>query len=202
MTTPTLPNWVRKRARIRHDSVASSLVILVALGGAGCGGSGHRAERGTGTGGAASIAVTTSAFEAGQAIPTTYTCEGDNLPPPLRWTGVPSGTAEVAVVIEDPDAPQGTFVHWIVRGLPAAPTGELGSEALAASAVQLPGSSGQAAYVGPCPPDNGGNHHYHFEVLALPARVQVPASLSPGEAVRRLKTAAVGRGEVVGTFHR
>src|SRR2546423_3486675 len=100
-------------------------MTVAALIGAACSGGSSKRSDGAGSkpsvGSGGAISVTSSAFDGGQAVPVKYTCEGDNVPPPLRWSGAPAGTTEVALVLEDPDAPRGTFVHWIVLGLPPSP---------------------------------------------------------------------------------
>jgi hypothetical protein len=156
-----------------------------------------------GHGGGASLTVSSPAFGDGRPIPLRYSCEGENVPPVLRWSGVPATAREVAVVLLDPDAPKGTFVHWVVTGLGAGPTGELPDGGpLPPGAVQHMTSAAQAGYVGPCPPDNGGVHHYVFEVMALRSHVDLPANVSPLEEVTRLRRAAAARGRYRGTFER
>ena len=146
------------------------------------------------------ITVTSTAFAPGEPIPERFSCEGENVPPPLRWDGVPPGTAEVALVIEDPDAPEGTFVHWLVLGVDpgavaieptAPPPGEV-----------LPGSSDNPAYIGPCPPDGDGPHRYFFEVYALAERPSLPPDGRPLDQVRAIRRAARAGGVLVGTFER
>ncbi len=147
------------------------------------------------------MTVTSSAFESGEEVPERFSCEGDNVPPPLRWRGVPAGTRELAVVVEDPDAPQGTFVHWIVVGI-APTTTSIGPGALPPGARVLPGSSDNPTYIGPCPPNGDGAHRYHFEVYALPSPPPLLEPSSPLEKVRAIRRAAVAGGELVGTFER
>lgn len=146
------------------------------------------------------IAVTSTAFEAGDPVPERFSCEGENLPPPLQWDGVPAGTAEVAVVVEDPDAPDGIFVHWLLVGIDPRttsiePTG-------AVPGRELPGSSDNPTYIGPCPPDGDGTHRYFFEVYALPAPPSLPAGAGPLEQVRAVRRAATAGGVLMGTFER
>ena len=156
-----------------------------------------------GNGGDASLTVSSPAFGNDRPIPLRYSCEGENVPPPLRWSGVPAAVREVAVVLLDPDAPKGTFVNWVVTGIPAAPAGELPDGGpLPPGATQHMTSAGQANYVGPCPPDDGGTHHYTFEVIALRNHVDLPAGVSPLEEVARLRRAAAARGRYRGTFER
>lgn len=147
------------------------------------------------------ITVTSPAFKAGQAIPERFSCEGENIPPELRWTGVPPTAKQLAVVLEDPDAPSGTFVHWLVRGLPPG-TASVGEADLPDGAEELETSSGSAGYVGPCPPDGDGTHRYVFQVYALPGPVDLPAGTAPVDAARRIRDAAVASGYYIGTFKR
>jgi Raf kinase inhibitor-like YbhB/YbcL family protein len=146
------------------------------------------------------ITVTSPAFTAGAAIPQRFTCDGDNLSPPLRWSGVPAGTAEVALVIDDPDAPRGTYVHWVVVRMDPANT-ELAEGAVPPGAGQVRNSAGKAAYTGPCPP-GGSPHHYRFTVYALQHRAEVGADASPEAAIQAIEAAATARGRLVGTFGR
>jgi Raf kinase inhibitor-like YbhB/YbcL family protein len=146
------------------------------------------------------ITVSSPAFAAGAAIPVRFTCAGENVSPPLRWSAVPAGTAEVALVVDDPDAPRGTYVHWVVIGLGRDAT-ELAEGAVPAGARQLANSAGDAAYTGPCPPA-GPAHHYRFTVYALERAPEVAGDAGPGAAVEAIEAAAAARGRLVGTFGR
>ena len=146
------------------------------------------------------ITVSSPAFTEGAAIPQRFTCDGDNRSPPLAWAGVPSGTVELALVVDDPDAPRGTYVHWVVVGLDPA-SAELAEAAVLPDARQLPNSAGKAAYTGPCPP-GGPAHHYRFTVYALQHTAQVDADASPDAASQAIEAAATARGRLVGTFGR
>jgi Raf kinase inhibitor-like YbhB/YbcL family protein len=147
------------------------------------------------------MTLTSPAFEDARPIPERYSCEGENLPPPLRWTGTPAGATELALVIEDPDATGGVFVHWIVAGIdPGATSIEPGPPP--AGADEFKGSSDMAAYIGPCPPDDGGVHRYHFQIYALRARPRLVESSPPVEKVRAIRKAAVAGGQLIGTFER
>jgi Raf kinase inhibitor-like YbhB/YbcL family protein len=146
------------------------------------------------------ITVSSPAFTQGAAIPQRFTCDGDNRSPPLRWSGVPPGTVEVALVGDDPDAPRGTYVHWVVVGMDSAST-ELAEGAVPSGARQVGNSAGKAAYTGPCPP-GGAPHHYRFTVYALQQRAEVGADASPEAAIEAIEAAATARGRLVGTFGR
>ncbi len=147
------------------------------------------------------ITVTSTAFDAGDEVPERYSCEGENVPPPLSWKGVPAGTGELAVVIEDPDAPSGTFVHWLVVGIDPAATGLSGAGPPAGAEV-LAGSSDNPTYIGPCPPNDDGDHRYVFEVYALKERPALDAVTTPVDKVRAIRKAAVAGGFLLGTFSR
>jgi Raf kinase inhibitor-like YbhB/YbcL family protein len=146
------------------------------------------------------INVSSSAFDDGAAIPRRYTCEGENVSPPLAWSGVAAGTAEVALVVDDPDAPRGTYVHWVVVGLDPGLT-RLAEGAVPPGARQLPNSAGSAAWTGPCPPP-GPAHHYRFTVYALQRPPEVAGDADPEAAVQAIEAAATARGRLVGTFGR
>jgi Raf kinase inhibitor-like YbhB/YbcL family protein len=172
------------------------LVALVGLAACSSGGGGPREERAMPEG----IRVSSPAFAAGGAIPKRFTCEGENVSPPLAWSGVAAGTAEVALVVDDPDAPRGTFVHWVVVGLDP-DQGTLAEGAVPAGARQLPNSAGSAAYTGPCPP-GGPAHHYRFTVYALGRPPEVAGDAKPEAAVQAIEAAATARGRLVATFGR
>jgi Raf kinase inhibitor-like YbhB/YbcL family protein len=138
------------------------------------------------------ITVTSSAFRSGAAIPVRYTCKGDNVSPPLQWTAPPSGTAELALVVDDPDAPGGTFIHWVMTGIPASLT-QLGENAVPDGAREV------REYTGPCPP-GGPAHHYRFTVYALGRSAGVGEDADPQQAIAAIQGAATAEGQLVGTF--
>jgi Raf kinase inhibitor-like YbhB/YbcL family protein len=109
-------------------------------------------------------------FSDGQMIPAKYTCDGENLSPPLQWSGALAATRSFVLIIEDPDAPSGVFRHWPVYNLPpevaALPEG-IGGQASAEELHQGVNDFGHAGYDGPCPPRGHGTHHYHFRLAAL-----------------------------------
>ncbi|MGI5158434.1 YbhB/YbcL family Raf kinase inhibitor-like protein [Microbispora sp. CA-102843] len=141
------------------------------------------------------LKVSTPAFAEGAEIPSKYVCArqgGQDVSPPLAWSGVPGSARELAIVVNDPDAPGGTYIHWIVTGIPVSETSA--PEGRAPGKV-LPGSDGKAAYAGPCPPS--GVHHYHFIVYAL--RGPIAPGGDATAVHQRIKDAAIASGETVGT---
>ena len=153
------------------------------------------------------ITVESDSFAPGGRIPDAF-AGGDGRSPSLRWSGVPEDTREVVVLAEDPDAPMPKpFVHWIVTGIPADIT-EL-DEGLPATAAPLDNgiqqgrnSAGRDGYYGPEPPRGHGVHHYHFQVFALDARVDVSAPIERDRLVEAMRDHVVGVGEVIGTYER
>jgi Raf kinase inhibitor-like YbhB/YbcL family protein len=148
------------------------------------------------------LTVTSSAFAHGATIPVQFTAEGDDIPPPLAWSPPPPGTRTVAILVEDPDAPnpdapQRTFVHWIVTGIPAAVTSFDG--ALPTGAVAGTNDMGERAWTGPNPPI--GRHRYFFRVFALDIDLDGPG-LSKSELMSAIKGHVLAQGELIGTYVR
>jgi Raf kinase inhibitor-like YbhB/YbcL family protein len=110
------------------------------------------------------IELSSPAFQDGAAIPAQYSRDGADVPPPLRWTGVPAGTAELALEVMDPDAPRGPFVHWLVAGIDPAATD---LDAASASRVEGRNGWGEVGYGGPQPPPRDPPHRYVFTLYAL-----------------------------------
>jgi Raf kinase inhibitor-like YbhB/YbcL family protein len=156
---------------------------------------------GGGSGGA-SLSVSSPAFTANGRIPTRYSCEGDNIPPPLRWSKGPTGTMGFAIVVEDPDAPSPPFYHWAVTDLPPTTTSFDALPLPSGTFVGL-ASSGSAEYVGMCPPDKT-SHHYHFNIYALKKLVGPRHGLdaAPARMASTIKANASAHGTLVGTFGR
>jgi Raf kinase inhibitor-like YbhB/YbcL family protein len=146
-----------------------------------------------------SITVTSPAFRDGQPIPARFSCDGDNVSPPLAWHGVPPAAKAVALVVDDPDAPRGTFVHWVLLDL-APGTSSLAEGSVPAGATQATNSTGKATYFGPCPPS--GTHHYRFTVYALTSATGLPNGAALNQALKAINASTVARGRLVGTYAR
>jgi Raf kinase inhibitor-like YbhB/YbcL family protein len=112
------------------------------------------------------LEIRSSAFSAGDIVPTRFTCDGDDVSPPLSWSGVPEGTAELRLSLTDPDAPRGTFTHWLVTGMDPAAS-EVAEGSVPAGGAEQRNSFGENAYGGPCPPQGGGAHRYVFTLEAM-----------------------------------
>jgi Raf kinase inhibitor-like YbhB/YbcL family protein len=147
------------------------------------------------------MSLTSPAFAHKGPIPERFSCEGDNLPPPLRWSAPPPGTTEQALVVQDADDAAGIFVHWLVVGIDPSVTG-IEPEVMPPGGRVLPGSSDNDTYIGPCPPDGSGRHRYFFQVYALPRPLQLAEDSAPNEKVRAIRRAATKGGTLIGTFTR
>ena len=148
----------------------------------------------------ARLQLTSDAFKDGQPIPAEYTCDGGEQTPRLKWSEPPSGTKSFALVIDDPDAPSGTFRHWGVFDISAAARSIGGDQRVG---TEVTNDFGKLGYGGPCPPKGHGPHHYHFKLFALDVE---RLGLSPGAKVIDVENAArrhaIAQGEIVGTYER
>jgi Raf kinase inhibitor-like YbhB/YbcL family protein len=149
--------------------------------------------------------LTSSAFDNEGTIPTTYTCDGRNISPPLSWSGAPDGTQGYALLVEDPDAPHGTFDHWFVYNMPGAETGLReaipASDRLENGALQGRNSFGKIGYGGPCPP--GGTHRYFFRLFALDtALLDIPTEAIKERVVDAMRPHILAEAQLMGRYSR
>lgn len=146
-----------------------------------------------------SIGVSSPEFEAGRQIPREFTGLGDDVRPPLSWTGVPDGTESQAIIVDDPDAPGGIFTHWTVWNLPPR-TRNLDSDTdvRALGGVEGRNDFGTTGYRGPKPPS--GTHRYQFRVFAVDKFLDLPPNANVNELWRHLAGRTRAWGELVGTF--
>lgn len=146
-----------------------------------------------------------SAFLDGAAIPRRYTCEGENLSPPLAWRDAPSATKSFALVCNDPDAPAGTWHHWALYDMAPSKTslGEGVSRREAAAFRQGANDFGEPGYGGPCPPPGHGPHHYEFRLLALSVdRLGVSSGARCAEIEREARRHLLAEASLVGIYER
>jgi Raf kinase inhibitor-like YbhB/YbcL family protein len=155
------------------------------------------------------LTVRSTAFEAGARIDRRYTGEGADSSPGLTWSGAPSGTAEFALIMDDPDAPQAEpWVHWVLYKIPpgttALPEGIAKTEQVSdpAGALQGKNSFGKIGYNGPMPPPGHGTHHYHFRVYALDQALSAAAGLTKAKLLDALRGHILAEGDLVGTYSR
>jgi Raf kinase inhibitor-like YbhB/YbcL family protein len=187
--------------------VVRRLALLLLATAVACGSSGdtgRKADTTTppATGPAARIALTSTAFADGGAIPRQYTCDGAGQSPPLAWGGVPAGASALALRVQDIDTPQ-KFTHWLLFNIDPKTT-SLAPGQVPAGATQAKNSFGNAAYGGPCPPKGAGAHRYVFTLLAMePQQVTVSDEVSPAELWSTLERSSVlAKGVLTGTYQR
>jgi len=142
--------------------------------------------------------ITSTAFQEGKEIPKRFTCDGENVSPPLAWTGAPAGTKAFALILDDPDAPSGLFTHWIVSNLPAS-THSL-PEGVKPAANQGTNDLGKPGYWGPCPPR--GRHRYFFHLYALKDEISGLKSPKRKEINAALKGHVIEEATLIGTYQR
>jgi Raf kinase inhibitor-like YbhB/YbcL family protein len=146
-----------------------------------------------------------TAFGEGGFIPQKYTCSGENVSPALSWTDVPAGTKSLVLIVSDPDAPSGTWIHWIVYDLPASirrlPEGLPKAGDIEGGGRQGTSSFQEVGYGGPCPPP-GDAHHYHFTLFALNARLGLQAGATREQVDRAMKGRVIAKAELVGLYKR
>jgi Raf kinase inhibitor-like YbhB/YbcL family protein len=142
------------------------------------------------------LSVSSPAFENNKFIPSKYTCDGDNVNPPLTIEGVPNETKSLVLIVDDPDAPMGTWDHWIVWNIP--PTSKIEENA-------VPGTEGvndfrKHSYGGPCPP--WGTHRYFFKVYAVDTKLDLSLNSRKKDVEKAMQNHILAKGELVGLYHR
>lgn len=151
------------------------------------------------------IQVTSAAFADGGSIPSKYTCDGQNVSPPLKWNSVPEGTKSQALIADDPDAPNGTWVHWVLYSLPPS-LRELPENVPAAENIlgnggrQGKNDFGKSGYGGPCPPV--GTHRYFFRIYALDGDLRLNPGLTKAGLLEAMEGHILGEGQLMGTYSR
>jgi Raf kinase inhibitor-like YbhB/YbcL family protein len=147
--------------------------------------------------------LVSSAFADGAAIPRRFTCDGENLSPPLQWSSVPEGSRSYVLLCDDPDAPAGTWHHWAVYDIPAAVTELAVNGAQNTKMKQAVNDFRKVGYGGPCPPHGHGPHHYHFRLLALSmADLPVNANASCRDIEREARKHVIAEAMLVGWYER
>jgi hypothetical protein len=202
--------------RFRFSTPHLAGAAIIALAAAACGGG--SASNGTATKTAAStpqtsqtvasasgLSLTSDAFTDGEAIPVAYTCGGVSTSPPLRWSGAPGGTGAFALLMDDPDAPRGTFDHWVAYDLPASasglPQGVPVGHALEVGGKQGKNGAGTQAYLAPCPPA-GPAHHYRFRLFALDGPLGLGDRKTKAEVEAAMQGHILAQALLTGTFGR
>jgi Raf kinase inhibitor-like YbhB/YbcL family protein len=144
----------------------------------------------------ATISFTSNAFQHEGYIPSKYTCDGENINPPLTIGELPEGTKTLALILDDPDAPRGIYVHWVVWNI--APVHEIRENSM--PGISGMNSSGKTGYTGPCPPD--GEHRYFFYLFALDTDIDLPEVSGQGDLASAMIGHILGEGILMGRYSR
>lgn len=145
-----------------------------------------------------------SAFSQGGTIPAKFTCDGEDISPALSWSAGPSGTQTFALIADDPDAPMGTWTHWVIWNIPASerslPEKVPAEKQLANGAVQGTSSFQKIGYGGPCPP--GGSHRYFFKLFALDKKLSLKPGAGKEDLLKEMQGHVLGEAQLMGTYKR
>jgi Raf kinase inhibitor-like YbhB/YbcL family protein len=148
--------------------------------------------------------IRSSALRDGEAIPSKYTCDGEDVSPPLSWSGAPEGTKAFALICDDPDAPAGVWVHWVAFDLPSSatglPEGVPPREEISGGGLQGKNDFRKIGYGGPCPPS--GTHRYEFKLSALDAKVGLRAGSTKKELLAAMKGHVLDEAKLTGKYSR
>jgi Raf kinase inhibitor-like YbhB/YbcL family protein len=149
--------------------------------------------------------LTSAAFRHGGPIPKQHTSDGRNVSPPLKWSAPPAGTRSLALLCEDPEAPRGTFTHWVLFNIPASSLGlkeGVAQQATSPEATrQGTNDFGKVGYGGPAPPP-GKPHHYHFKLFALDATLDLEAGATKPQLLEAMKGHILGETQMIGVYGR
>ncbi|UJS17345.1 MAG: YbhB/YbcL family Raf kinase inhibitor-like protein [Candidatus Jettenia sp.] len=150
------------------------------------------------------IEIKSPAFEEGGMIPQKYTCDGEDISPPLSWNSVPNGTKSLALICDDPDAPMGTWVHWVLFNLPAniqgLPENRPHQKTFENGAKQGITDFKKIGYGGPCPPS--GTHRYYFKLYALDTEINLDAGITKQQLLKAMEGHIIAEGQLMGKYKR
>lgn len=154
---------------------------------------------------ATKIELSSAAFANGQSIPKKYTCDGEDISPPLKWMNAPKETKSFALISDDPDAPAGTWVHWVIFNIPA-DVSELKenlpkTESVLGKAKQGINDFEKIGYGGPCPP-SGKPHRYFFKLYALDTELNLSGKVKKEDLVKAMQGHILAEGQIMGTYQR
>jgi Raf kinase inhibitor-like YbhB/YbcL family protein len=178
--------------------LASALLIAPAL--TGCGGS-HTSAQSQPHPTRTTLALSSSAFLNGSSIPARYTCDGEDVSPPLTWTRIPVRARSLALLVEDVNAPGGAFVHWSLYDLPRGASG-LSTGRVPSGSAEGQNSFGRSGYGGPCPPKGDPEHRYVFSLYALDDHTDLPPGATPATVRAAIAGHAITTGTLAGLYRR
>lgn len=143
--------------------------------------------------------ITSSAYQEGQAIPSKYTCDGGNNNPPLQFSEIPQNAQSLVLIMDDPDAPSGDFVHWTVWNINPGTT-SIAENSVPQGAQEGTTDFGTVGYGGPCPPS--GEHRYILNIYALDIILELPASARKQDILKAMNGHILGQGQLIGKYQR
>jgi Raf kinase inhibitor-like YbhB/YbcL family protein len=202
MLTLKWSNWRNdcEGAHFSKTMHCAGTILVVAAVLAGC----HRATSVVVAGGQATLELTSTSFQDGK-IPQAFTCDGSDTSPQLAWTAPPPATQSLALIVVDPDAPMGAFVHWVLYNLPATtrglPEGVPKQEQLADGTMQGQNDFPRTGYGGPCPP-RGSTHRYFFVLYALDEKLNLPSGATRAQVEDAMKGHILAHGELIARYGR
>ena len=150
------------------------------------------------------LEMSSSAFSEGEMIPTRYTCDGPDVSPDLSWSGVPETAKSLALICDDPDAPMGTWVHWVLFNIPSGASG-LPAEIPSVAALESGARHGtndfrRLGYGGPCPP--GGTHRYFFKLYALDTELNLDSGITKDQLLEAMQDHILAEAQLMGKYSR
>ena len=145
------------------------------------------------------IQLTSAAFDGGGTIPRKYSCDGENVSPPLSWSGIPDGTQSLALIVDDPDAPGRTYVHWVLFNIPPGQDGL--PEGVQNAGVGGKNNANKTVYSGPCPP-RGSTHRYFFRLYALDTQLNLSPGATKADLLQAMEGHILAQGELMGKYQR
>ena len=144
------------------------------------------------------LMLTSPSFEHEKSIPSQFSCQGNDINPALQITDLPDGTKSLTLIMDDPDAPVGTWIHWVMWNIP--PTEKIEENSVPAGAVQGVNSWGRNDYGGPCPPS--GTHRYFFKLYALDAMLDIPSTSEKADLLNAMEGHVLSEFELMGTYQK
>jgi Raf kinase inhibitor-like YbhB/YbcL family protein len=151
------------------------------------------------------LQISSPAFANGEQIPVNYTCDGEDISPALEWGGVPENAHSLVLIVDDPDAPTGTWLHWLIYDIPGnvdgLPEGAASNPAIARIGSQGQNDFSKTDYGGPCPP-GGPAHHYYFRLYALDELLNLPPESTRSDVEAAMKTHILAEAQLMGVYGR
>ena len=182
-----------KMIKVMGWLVSLAFIIMVA----GCKGNDHTpATEGEND---MTIPITSTAFKEGDKIPRIYTCDDQNVSPPLAWTNVPTNTVSLALIMDDPDAPSGTWVHWVLYNLPKNTTGL--AQGKNEGGTEGKNDFNKLGYGGPCPP-RGSNHRYYIKLYSLDIMLELKSGATKAQVESAMRGHILAQGQLIGRYGR